>query len=140
MVTRDAVVAETRSWIGVRWLHQGRNRHGIDCIGLVVVVRSALAIGDYDLTGYPREPDGTFMTHFFRAGGVRVPILDAKPADLLLFRDARSPCHVGIVTVRDGEVMRMVHAHTTRRKVVEEPVIHEWQQKWVAAIQMPDVD
>jgi cell wall-associated NlpC family hydrolase len=140
MVARETIVAEARSWGGVRWVHQGRSRHGIDCIGLVVVVRSGLGIGDYDIAGYPRAPDGTFMSHFFNAGGVRVEILKAKPADLLLFKDAKSPCHVGIVTARNGELMHMVHAHATRHKVLEEPVINEWQQKWVAAIQMPGVD
>src|SRR4029077_11237274 len=140
MVSREAVVAEARSWIGVRWLHQGRSRHGIDCIGLVVVVRKALGIGDYDLAGYPREPDGTFMTHFFNAGGVRVAIPKAQPADLLLFKDARSPCHVGIITARNGDLMHMVHAIATRHKVIEEPVLAEWQRKWVAAMQMPSVD
>jgi len=140
MVSRDTVIAEARSWIGVRWLHQGRNRHGIDCVGLVVMVRKALSIGDDDLAGYPRAPDGSFMSHFIRAGGIRVGILKAQPADLLLFKDARSPCHVGIITARSGDLMHMIHALATRHKVLEEPVIGEWQQKWVAAIQMPGVD
>lgn len=140
MVAREAVVAEARSWLDVRWVHQGRNRYGIDCIGLVVVVRRTLGIGDYDIAGYPRAPDGTFMSHFFQAGGVRVGIPKARPADLLLFKDAKSPCHVGIITARNGELMHMVHAYASRHKVIEEPVINEWQEKWVAAIQMPGVD
>ena len=140
MVTRADVVAEARSWAGVRWLHQGRNRQGIDCIGLVVVVRKALGIGDYDLAGYPRAPDGTFMSHFFNAGGMRVGILQTLPADLLLFTDARSPCHVGIITARNGDLLHMIHAHATRHHVLEEPVLSDWQQKWVAAIQMPGID
>jgi cell wall-associated NlpC family hydrolase len=140
MVSRDDVVAEARSWVGTRWLHQGRSREGIDCVGLVVVVRRALDIGNDDLAGYPREPDGSFMSHFFGAGGVRVGILKAQPADLLLFRDARSPCHVGIITARQGDLMHMIHAHATHHKVIEEPVIHEWQRKWVAAFQMPGLD
>jgi cell wall-associated NlpC family hydrolase len=140
MVAREAIVAEARSWDGVRWVHQGRNRHGIDCIGLVVVVRRSLGIGDYDIAGYPREPDGTFMSHFFNAGGTRVGIPKAMPGDLLLFKDAKSPCHVGIVTACNGDLKFMVHAHATRRRVIEEPVINEWQQKWVAAIQMPGID
>lgn len=137
--TREDVVAEARSWIGTRWIHQGRNRHGIDCIGLVVVVRRELGFTGYDVAGYPREPDGTFLSHFLNAGGIRVGILKAQPADLLLFRDARSPCHVGIITRRDGDVLRMAHAHALRHRVVEEPVVHDWQRKWVAAIQMPEL-
>jgi cell wall-associated NlpC family hydrolase len=138
-VPRDTVVAEARSWVGVRWIHQGRNRQGIDCIGLVVVVRRSLNIGDYDISGYPRSPDGRFMSHFLNAGGIRVGILVAQPADLLLFKQARSPCHVGIITAREGDVMHMVHAHAGHHKVVEEPVIGMWQQHWVSAFQMPGV-
>jgi cell wall-associated NlpC family hydrolase len=140
MVTREAVVTEARSWIDVRWVHQGRGRHGIDCIGLIVVVRRALEIGDYDISGYPRAPDGTFMSHFLKAGGVRIGILKAQPADLLLFRDSKSPCHVGIITARSGDLMYMTHALATRHKVLEEPVVGEWQRKWVAAFRMPGVD
>ena len=33
-VTREMVVAEARTWIGVKWRHQGRTREGVDCIGL----------------------------------------------------------------------------------------------------------
>ena len=139
-LSRKAVVAEARSWLGVRWLHQGRNRHGIDCVGLVVVVRRALDLDNHDLAGYPREPNGTFLSYFFNAGGIRVPIPQALPGDLLLFRDAVWPCHVAIVTQRDGDLMHMIHAHTTRRKVLEEPVLHEWKTKWVAAMRMPEID
>ena len=140
MVSREAVVAEARSWAGVRWVHQGRSRTGIDCIGLVVVVRRELGIGDYDIPSYPRTPDGSFLSHFFNAGGTRVEILKAQPADLLLFKEARSPCHVGIITQRHGELLHMAHAHASRHKVLEELVIGEFQQKWVCAIQMPGVD
>lgn len=33
---------------------------------------------------------------------------------------------------------RLIHAHATRRKVIEEP-LGDWRGKWVAAIQMPGV-
>ena len=140
MVSRAEVVAEARSWAGVRWVHQGRGRTGIDCIGLVVVVRRELGIGDYDIPSYPRTPDGTFLAHFFNAGGTRVEILKAQPADLLLFKEARSPCHVGIITQRNGDLLYIAHAHANRHKVLEEPVLGDLRQKWVCAIQMPGID
>jgi cell wall-associated NlpC family hydrolase len=140
MVSQADVVAEARSWTGVQWLHQGRNRNGIDCVGLIVVVRRELGIGDYDVKGYPREPDGTFLSHFFKAGFTRVGILQAQPADVLLFKEAIAPCHMGIITARNGDVLHMIHAFATRRKVIEEPVTHDWQRKWVAALRMPGID
>jgi cell wall-associated NlpC family hydrolase len=138
MIARSTVAAEARSWIGTRWVHQGRSVHGIDCVGLVVLVCRALSIWDYDVAGYPREPDGSFMNHFFAAGGVRIPLLKVQQGDLILFRDAIYACHVGIVGAV-GERLTLIHAHATRRKVVEEPLVGEWRMAWVAGIAMPNV-
>jgi cell wall-associated NlpC family hydrolase len=138
IIERASVVAEARAWIGTKWVHQGRSAHGIDCVGLVVMVCRALTIWDYDVAGYPREPDGTFMSHFFAAGGVRIPLLSVQPGDLILFRDAIYACHVAVVG-SVGDTLTLIHAHASRRKVVEEPLGAEWRASWVAGIQMPNV-
>lgn len=138
MIARETVVAEARGWIGTRWVHQGRSAHGIDCVGLVVLVCRALTIWDYDVAGYPREPDGTFLSHFHRAGGIRIPLLTAEAGDLMLFRDAVYACHVGFVGCV-GLAQTVIHAHATRRKVLEEPLVGEWRSSWVAAFRLPDV-
>ncbi len=138
MIARATVVEAARSWVLVPWRHQGRNRNGIDCVGLVVVVCRELAIWDYDVAGYPRDPDGSFMAHFFAAGGVRIPLLAAAPGDLILFRDAIFACHVGFVAASSfGPTI--IHAHTTRRRVLEEPLVGEWRANWLAAIALPGV-
>lgn len=138
MVSRATVVEAARSWISVRWRHQGRTRDGIDCVGLVVVVCRDLAIWDYDVAGYPREPDGSFMSHFFAAGGVRIPLLQAAPGDLILFRDSIYACHVGFVASSPFG-LTLIHAHTSRRCVLEEPLAGEWRKNWVAAIALPGI-
>lgn len=138
MIVRDAVVNEARRWDGVRWVHQGRTEHGIDCVGLIVVVCRALGIWDYDVADYPRDPDGTFMAHFFKAGGTRIPILSVQRGDLLLYRGGVFACHVAFVSERQG-VQTLIHAHASRRKVVEEPLVGEWRQHWVAGIALPGV-
>src|SRR4051812_45789055 len=97
-VSREAVIAEARTWDGVRWVHQGRTRHGVDCVGLIVNVCWKLGITDYDFKSYGRVPIGqNFMTHFIEGGGTRILLPDAQPADLMLFRDAVFPCHCGIL-------------------------------------------
>jgi cell wall-associated NlpC family hydrolase len=138
MTSRATVVEAARAWLAVPWRHQGRNRAGIDCVGLVVVVCRALEIWDYDVAGYPREPDGSFMSHFFAAGGKRIPLLDAAAGDLILFRDAIYACHVGF-SAASSFGQTLIHAHTTRRRVVEEPLAGEWRSNWVAAIALPGV-
>lgn len=42
MITAQDIITEARTWIGVPFRHQGRSRHGVDCIGLVLEVRRAL--------------------------------------------------------------------------------------------------
>ena len=70
-VTRAQVVDAARKWLGTPWRHQGRNTHGIDCVGLVVVVCKGLGISSYDDTGYGRDPDPhKFLPHFDGSGAV----------------------------------------------------------------------
>lgn len=138
MIPREKVVAEARSWAGTKWIHQGRNRHGIDCVGLIVVVCRSLEIWDYDVAAYPREPNGTFISHFIAAGGKRIPLPEAQDGDLLLFRDTIYACHVGFVASKYDQA-HIIHAHTSRRKVIEEPMIGEWLSNRVAAIALPGV-
>ena len=58
MIPAGAVVAAARGWIGVPYLHQGRSRSGIDCIGLVLQVAREAGIGpaDLDFRRYGRMP------------------------------------------------------------------------------------
>jgi len=139
MIERAVILAEARTYARTPWRHLGRNEHGIDCVGLIVAVCAALGISDYDLKTYPREPKSSeFLDHFTRGGGTRIPINAALPGDLLLFREGRYPCHVAILSERDG-LPTIIHAHATRRMVLEEALIPEWMAKRVAAIRLPGV-
>ena len=120
MASREDIAAAARAWKGVRWKHQGRTRQGIDCAGLVVLVGRDLGILDYDHRGYPRDPDGTFAAHFDRALE-RIALADKQAGDVVVFTQSRLPCHCGILTERYGE-LSVVHAHLTRRRVIEEPL------------------
>jgi cell wall-associated NlpC family hydrolase len=118
----DRVAAEARKWIGTPWLHQGRNEHGIDCVGLVVVVARALGVSDYDFGNYSRNPDGwRLLPHFAAGGATRIDPKDARKGDMLVFRYYRYPCHVGIL-VEDTPEPRVVHASAVRGTTMEEPL------------------
>ncbi len=134
---RAAIITEARKYLGTPWHHLGRSRHGLDCVGLVVMVCRALEISGYDVATYPREPKSSeFLAHFLAGGGVRVALESALPGDLMLFREIRYPCHVGIMSERDG-LQTIIHAHATRRRVLEEAMIDEWRSRRVAAIRLP---
>lgn len=138
MVTRAAIVAAARGWLGVPWRHQGRSRAGVDCVGLVVVVCQGLGLSDYDSTVYGRDPDPTrFLGHFTAGGAVRVNPIEAQDGDLLVFRQSAFPCHAGIRSTQYG-VPYVIHAHLAHRKVVEERLTD--QAPIVAAYRLPSIE
>ncbi len=115
MTSRDRFIAEARRWIGVPWLHQGRNRHGVDCVGLLLVTAWALRLSDYNITGYGLFPRAEWMQEEFDRMMPRVE--EAQPGDVVLMRLARRLLHVGIRT--------------------EHGVIHAWGGRRVVEVRMP---
>lgn len=132
-VTREQFIAEARSWIGVPWLHQGRNRHGVDCIGLLLVTCWALGLTDYDVQGYGRTPQGPFMRN--ECDRLMTRTTDPQPGDVLLFRLSRELLHVMIQTAPQ----RVIHAWATPMKVVEVSFPAVWKPRVVAAYHVPGV-
>ena len=124
-VTRRDVVVEARRWLGVPWRHQGRSRAGIDCAGLVVMVARALGISSYDYTSYGRRAHGQAFVHHFADNMDPLRVAEAEAGDVLVFADQAYPCHCGFLTEK-WEQAHLLHAHATRRKVIEEPYIGEW--------------
>lgn len=131
-VTRQMVIDEARRWIGTPYVHQGRNRHGLDCIGLLLVVGHALRLSDYDVTGYGRTPDAGFLQAECDRLMQRVP--SAQPGDVLLMRFKRQPQHLAIVTDRG-----IIHAWYGARSVVETSLATSWASRVVQAYAIPGV-
>jgi hypothetical protein len=119
---RNDVVEEARRWIGTRWRHQGRNEHGIDCAGLIIVVASKFGLQDTNPNNYPRRTSGDKFVEYFRAAGmVDVPFTHRLPGDVILTRASGFPCHCGFFSQKRGED-HYIHGYALRRKVVEEPL------------------
>lgn len=127
-INRDDIVNTARQWIGVKWQHQGRSKAGIDCIGLIVVVARELGIADTDEFGYSRDPKGHALVSRFANEMDSIPLSAILPGDVLLFADSMYPCHCAFVTKRN-ESLYILHAHATRRKVLEEHYSFEWLKK-----------
>jgi hypothetical protein len=94
----------------------------------VVVVGNALDLVAYDFVGYSRRASGFAFVEHFQMNMAPLRITDAAPGDVLLFADHAYPCHCGIIT-RWPDNPHFIHAHVTRRKVVEEPYFGEWPEK-----------
>lgn len=123
MVTRQDVVDAAREFMGTRWHHQGRNRAGIDCIGLVIAVAHQLGLSDYDTTGYGRIPDGRVLCKLLDQHMQRTD--NSNLGDVLLMRFEKNPQHVAIVTD-----IGIIHAYANARRVVE----HRLDAVWAARV------
>ena len=131
-IERSRIVDEARRWVGVPYLHQGRNRFGVDCVGLILVVAWALGRSEYDVKGYGRTPHAGFLKA--EADRLMEPIaVDARqPGDVLLMRFRREPQHLAFVSDRG-----MIHAYAGAKAVVETSLPREWLDRVVGAYAWP---
>jgi len=140
-VARAEIVKEARSWIGVRWRHQGRSKKtGTDCAGVVIGTGAALGLTDYDYRTYRagRAVEG-FVRHF-RAGGARLKrVGDRKPGDILLFEQNGHTSHAGILTEKGGKEF-LVHAQANFRRVVEHRLSDSWVKRITHCFAFPGVE
>lgn len=141
-LTRAAIVAETRGWIGTPYRHQASlKRVGCDCLGLVRGVWREL-VGPEPERAPPYAPNWAeasgqeFLAEAARRHLIAIDCDAFGPGDVLLFRwRAKLPAkHAAIVTA-DG---MMAHAHDGA--AVTEVVIAPWWRRRLAyAFRFPGI-
>jgi cell wall-associated NlpC family hydrolase len=118
---RNDIVEAARKYLGVRWVHQGRDRNaGIDCLGLIVVVAEDLGYPLEDYTTYSREPDPLLIQTLI-GQQMEASTGDPVAGDMALLhfdRRRKSPYHFGIISDTDT----LIHGHGPSRQVVEQPL------------------
>ena len=120
-VTAAEVIEQARSWVGVPFRHQGRDRSGIDCVGLPIVIGQALGLvsDQFDVANYGRLPSGELVE---RLQNECAPLPKALPGSLIVIAWSSIAAHVAICT---GETM--IHSYERIGKVVE----HGYRGRWV---------
>lgn len=124
-LTRAAVVAEARSWIGTPYHHAADVKdHGVDCAMLLVRVYCDLGLVEpFDPRPYTRDwflhrNEERYLGFLLaRSEEVRWPGL----GDIILFRMGRCFAHAGIVSRVDP--LNIVHAFANSGRVVED-IVH----------------
>lgn len=121
MIDAALIVPYARSWIGTKWVHQGRRDDAIDCAGLLVRTAQHFDLPYEDLTGYGRNPESKFqeqIDRFTLQGSAKNPPHGA----IGIFDDKIMPCHTGIISNENG-VLSVIHAEALpARCVVEEEI------------------
>ena len=122
-VSRDDLVTEARSWIGVKWVHQGRTRKvGVDCIGLTICIGMRLNIISDDMFrampidyGRPAEPKNMYDQIVKYLDEVWPPQI----GDWIWVGPPREmACHVGMIASDQS----WIHSSYDHGKVDEHPL------------------
>ena len=117
------LVEAAREWLDVPFHHQGRNRVGIDCAGLVIVCAKELGIEFEDIKGYARTPDGVTLERELDRQLTKVK-REPISGDVLLMRIRREPQHIAIKTD-----IGIIHAYQGAGKVVEHNLDDKWRKR-----------
>lgn len=124
------IVLAAREWVGVAYRHQGRTRHGIDCIGLPLVVCWALGLYQGDSRQYPRRAIDDRLRD--QVAAICTELAEPTPGCVLLFRWQSHVQHCAIYT---GDTM--IHSHLPNRRVVEHGYAGAWLRVTHSAWRLP---
>lgn len=126
----NPIVDEARAWLGTPYKHQGRDKRGVDGIGLIkCVFRLSLDVSpaDYSPLLLSGEPFLDVLDKQLRP----IPFRTATLGDVLCFRTGREPGHpvnhFGIVVRTD----MMIHAFLGQ-SVRETRTDNAWWQRRLA--------
>lgn len=134
---REILVESVRTWIDVPYRDKGRNRHGIDCIGLLLVAAKDVGLTTYDTVDYPRRPNPRDFLRGMKSHLDRIPKSDAGHGDIMVFAEPKSPCHVGILDVNASGTVYVIHAYALARKVIREPLTSDRRSRALMAFRLP---
>ncbi|NUB24705.1 C40 family peptidase [Azospirillum brasilense] len=139
MTKRRRFLEAARSYIGVKWRHQGRSRTGLDCVGLVLL--AARDIGyiteEVDFTEYRRAPDHAVLASMLNEHVERIEVSEIGPGDIVLMNFAAFPTHIGVI----GDAAAphsIVHAYASARQVAEHRLDPDFAGRIVAAFRIPE--
>jgi NlpC/P60 family putative phage cell wall peptidase len=136
-LSRRAIIAAARRWIGTPWRHQGSVRDvGSDCIGLVRGVwRECLGAEPLAVPPYRPDWDESGDELLLASVAAAMPCAEkAHPGDVVLFRmNPHAPAkHAAILTEADT----LVHAYWARA-VVESRYGRFWRMRAAHAFSFP---
>ena len=134
-MTRNEIVNAARQWRGTQFVHQGRTKHGVDCIGLVLNVAWELGAlpRNYDVQGYERMPDGSLFSECDR-------LLKRIPAPVygcvVAMKFDTDPQHIAIVGQHKSS-LTLIHALSSEGRVVEHRLLWPWPGRIVGCFDFP---
>ena len=141
----EQIVAAARSYVGTRFAHQGRrkacgkDRGGIDCLGLLIgvaaecrLMHEGRPLCDADRRDYGHIPNSQRLQDALNKHLMAKSQFRLEPADILLLSIDNNPQHLAIVGEYNGD-QTLIHAYAPVRGVVEHRLDEGWRARIVAA-------
>lgn len=128
--TREQIAEKAKSMLGVKFLHQGRSRLGVDCVGLLHVILTELEYdGICDVEGYKASPPASVIYATLCQNFDEIPLSEVGVGDIYLMRiGGRKAKHASILISDETDLARgivpeLVHAHAICGvgRVIKEP-------------------
>ena len=120
MPTAANVIRAAQDLLDTPFHHQGRVPGvGLDCAGVPIVIARALELvaPDFDVTGYPRAPDGQTLQRYCAEHMLPAPAPEPGGVVLVAWGDG-PPQHLGIVAPWRHGGLAMIHAESRRHHAV----------------------
>ena len=143
MTTRARIVQEARNWIDTPFHHQGRLKAvGVDCAGLVIGIARELGIvaPDFDVTAYPRSPDGETLMHLAEIHLTAIQEADMQPGDVIVVAVDLEPQHIGVLGDYRHGGLSIIHAASNAGYVIETRLMFSRAMRFVGAFSFPEVE
>lgn len=117
----EEFIKQVKLYVGVPFRHQGRDKNGIDCVGLIVTPLNNMGFFTYDNKNYKRYGLGGEIHKVMKDYCYEVDNIKAlKRGDILLFSKGNSQ-HLGVFTGYS-----IIHSNNIIGKVVEHDLTDEW--------------
>lgn len=150
-VSRAEFVAEARSWLGTKFMHQHADKQaGCDCIGFVRGIAKAaglvpleqLATLPQSMFAYLGRPDGVQLREGCDEHLIPIAMTDARPGDVILIRFGRHPQHMALLGDYTHGGLSMIHSLGPGGpgQVVEHRLDDTWRARVVSAYAVPGVE
>jgi len=140
MTTQVDIVAEARTWVGTPYRHHGRNKYGLDCCGLIVVVGNKFGLVEYEDMWYGPMPDGVqLIAECNKVFGKPLNRLVAGGVAVMWMSKRNMPQHMGIIVPYRKTELGLVHSYQTFNGVREHRLDEMYQRRIVAVYGYPGV-